>query len=182
MYIRNRLSFLQLKLAMKRFYYGPKAGISTDSLSYTQVRQISPDMILLFSREAQIYPKLPGLHVRLQEILLVRARDELFPATQKLNLLSKCSVPCLHRGSGVVIHIVRTLFKERQACLTRNCRFCNTDSEFEIVEIESKIALIVTRWINLDSGLTKENPLWRAHALDSGPMVTLEVRKHPATA
>jgi hypothetical protein len=180
-YIRNRLSFLQLKLAMRRFYYGPRAGISTDSLSYTQVRQISPDMTLLFSREAQIYPKLPGLHVRLQEILLVRARDELVPAIQNLNLLSKCSVACLH-GSRVVIPIVKTLCKGKKAFLTRNCRSCNTDSKIEIVEIESKIALIVTRWINLGPGLTKEDPLWRAHALDSGPMVNLKERRHPATA
>lgn len=33
-YMPNRLSFLQLKLAMRRFYYGPRAGISTDSDVY----------------------------------------------------------------------------------------------------------------------------------------------------
>lgn len=67
-----RLSFLQLKLAMRRCYYGPRAGISTDSLSYTQVRQFPPDMISLFSQEAEIYPKLPGLHLRIQDIVLVK--------------------------------------------------------------------------------------------------------------
>ena len=50
------LSFLQAKLAMRRFYYGPRSGISTDSLSYTQVHQypvqsVHPDTILLFLRK-----------------------------------------------------------------------------------------------------------------------------------
>lgn len=31
------LSYLQLKLAMKRFHFGAKYGITTESLSYTQI-------------------------------------------------------------------------------------------------------------------------------------------------
>ncbi|KAF3384694.1 hypothetical protein F1880_002085 [Penicillium rolfsii] len=66
------LSFLQLKLAMRRFYYGPRAGINTDSLSYTQIKQFSSGTISLFSQDAEIYPKLPGLHLRIQDITVTR--------------------------------------------------------------------------------------------------------------
>lgn len=66
-YSGSQLSFLQLKLAMRRFFHGPKFGISTDSLFYTQVchappRAVYPDTIALFSREAQVCPQHPGLY------------------------------------------------------------------------------------------------------------------------
>ncbi|KAJ5727837.1 hypothetical protein N7493_005657 [Penicillium malachiteum] len=58
---------------MRRFYYGPKAGLSTDSLSYTQARHCpknpGPVIISLFSWEAQICPSPPGLHFRMQDII-----------------------------------------------------------------------------------------------------------------
>lgn len=104
---------------MKRFYYGPGAGISTDSLSYTELRQVLPNTPLLFSIEAQICPKLPGLNVRMQEILPVRARGELDRALH--NFLSSCPVPCLHYGPGAVMCTVETLLKRQKARSTRHC-------------------------------------------------------------
>ncbi len=92
-YMLNQLSFLQLKLAMKQFYYSPRSGISTESLSYTQVRQFPPDVVSLFSMEAQIYPELPGLHVRMQDILIVSATpDELVISLHNFSGSSTCPV------------------------------------------------------------------------------------------
>lgn len=51
-YYRNHLAhhllFLQVKLAMKRFHWGPTSGVSTRSLGYTQVRHLPPHIISLF--------------------------------------------------------------------------------------------------------------------------------------
>jgi hypothetical protein len=79
-----RLLFIQIKLAMKRFHYGPRSGVSTDSLGYTQVRHfpewsVRPVTISLFSMEAQICPKPFGLYIRMQDILLVKTADDLIP-------------------------------------------------------------------------------------------------------
>ncbi|KAJ5835467.1 hypothetical protein N7447_001493 [Penicillium robsamsonii] len=62
--------FLHLQLAMRRFYYGEKFGISTESLSYTQVRahpgpSSCPEITSFFSTDAQICPKTPGLCLRI---------------------------------------------------------------------------------------------------------------------
>lgn len=79
---RNRLSFLQIKLAIRGYCYGSCSGISTDSLAYTQVRQYAhplasklkssyyQDSRMLFSIEAQVCPDPLGVHVRMQDIVL----------------------------------------------------------------------------------------------------------------
>lgn len=89
-----RLPSRQLKLAMKRFYHGPKFEISTDSLSFTQIRhhpqitpQTDPFMTYLFSIEARICPSTPGLFVRMKDILLLRSvKDLIYDA-------STCRIP-----------------------------------------------------------------------------------------
>lgn len=69
------LHFSHLQLAMRRFYYGPQCGISTDALSFTEVENdlFGGDRVsrptTLFSIEAQICPKPPSLHLRIQEII-----------------------------------------------------------------------------------------------------------------
>lgn len=158
-----RLSFLQLKLAMRRFYYGPRAGISTDSLSYTQIRQFPPDTISLFSQEAEIYPKLPGLHLRIQDIVLAKTRDTLVRVLHNISRPNPIRI-CTHYGPETVIRFVKSLLRRQVASLTHNCALCNTDSEIEIVGFDSQLALTMTRWTNLGPGLTQEDPLWKTHA------------------
>jgi hypothetical protein len=176
-----RLSFLQLKLAMRRFYYGPRAGISTNSLSYTQVRQFPPDMISLFSQEAEIYPKLPGLHLRIQDIVLVKTRDTLVRVLHNISRPNPVRI-CIHYGPETVIRFVKSLLRRQVASLTHNCGLCNTDSEIEIVGFDSQIALIVTRWSNLGPGLTQEDPLWKTHAYwPFGPRGRLDHPPHPTS-
>jgi hypothetical protein len=176
-----RLSFLQLKLAMRRFYYGPRAGISTDSLSYTQVRQFPSDIISLFSQEAEIYPRLPGLHLRIQDILLVKTRDTLVHALHNISRPNPVRL-CIHYGPETVIGFVKSLLRRRVDSLTHNCGSCNTDSEVEIVEFDSQIALIVTRWTNLGPGITRDDPLWKTHAYwPFGPRGRLDHPPHPTS-
>jgi len=40
---------------------------------------------------------------------------------------------------------------------------CNTESRLEIAVIDAKVALIMTRWVNLGPGLTSDDILWTAH-------------------
>ena len=47
--------FFYIQLAMRRFYYGPNFGTSTESLSYTEVQEYD-NSVTLFSLEAQICP------------------------------------------------------------------------------------------------------------------------------
>lgn len=56
---KYHFSFIHVQLAMRRFHYGPNAGISTDSLFYTQVHHTHsisrpPEQITLISIEATI--------------------------------------------------------------------------------------------------------------------------------
>jgi len=175
-----RLSFLQLKLAMRRFYYGPRAGISTDSLSCTQVTQCPPDMILLFSHEAEIYPKLPGLHLRIQDIVLAKTQDTLVRVLRNISKSNPVRI-CVHYGPPTIIWFVKSLLRRQVASLTHNCGSCNTDSDIKIVGCDSQIALIVTRWTNLGPGLTQEDPLWKTHAFPSGRRGRLDHPPHPTS-
>lgn len=162
-----RLSFLQVKLAMRRFCYGPKSGISTDSLSYTQVRQhptqsTHPDTISLFSTEAQICPKPLGLYVRMQDIVLVRTRDELMCDLRDWiwHTLEICILGVLSR---VITAVIESLHHGKNASLAKTCYGCNTYYQVELGESDSKTALIMTRWVSLGPGLTREDPLWKTH-------------------
>lgn len=61
-----KINFLHLQLAMEGFYLGPQFGISTEAICYTQVEHhlrpsASPEKITLFSIDAQICCKPPGL-------------------------------------------------------------------------------------------------------------------------
>lgn len=81
-HLKNRLYFLQVKLAMRRHCYGPYSGINPDSLVFTQVREYihpwqesQPSSIYrnnrnLFSIEAQVCSEPLGAHIRMQDIVL----------------------------------------------------------------------------------------------------------------
>lgn len=75
--------FTHLQLAMGRFCYGPQAGISTESLSYTEFqpyeyneRAFAPNEVSIFSIEAQICPNPPDLCLCTQEIARSPGRSE----------------------------------------------------------------------------------------------------------
>lgn len=68
--------FFHLLLAMRRFYLGPQFGISTEDISYTQVRlhpeeSASPSITSLFSIDAQICCEPPAVVLRIQEMMFV---------------------------------------------------------------------------------------------------------------
>ncbi|CAG8890065.1 unnamed protein product [Penicillium egyptiacum] len=182
-YSANHLSFLQLKIAMRRFYYGPRFGISTDSLSDTQVRHaIHADRISLFSTEAQICPEPLGLCIRMPDIMLVGTPNNLIysisaywgpqcrydpcPHTRAASSAGRLyplpcdphSDPCPHN-----LLVDPSSHDGEKASFAHTCHECNTDTQIEIIEFDSKIAVIMKRWVNLGPGLTKDDLLWRNH-------------------
>ncbi|CRL25341.1 Cyclin-like F-box [Penicillium camemberti] len=149
-YTANHLSFLQLKLAMRRFYYGPRSYQYRFSILYT----------------AQICPRHLGLCIRMHDIVLLRTRDELIfrPGRRSdSNPLYTLEV-CAHFGLlTITTPVVESLHDGEKASFAHTCYRCNTDSQIEIGEFESKITLVMTRWVNLGPCLTKEDLLWKTH-------------------
>lgn len=167
----NEFSFLHLKLAMRRFYYGPEAGISTDSLSHTQVTEgymvpYKDKIIWLFSQDAQICTKPLGLFLRLQDIVLFSEWRFLIQKASRWDPL----IFCQHRTvRHAITPVLRSLGTNETVSLDdkefhAHCSVCNTVCDIEFSDFESKKALIITRWVNLGPGLDEKDPLWKSHA------------------
>jgi hypothetical protein len=170
----QEMSFLHLKLAMRRFYYSPESGISTGSLSHTQVKEYPEgptrnEVIWLISREAQICTKPLGLYLRVQDILLFSEWRDLIdkPYASGFDPLVLC--PHDRNLRQDITPILRSHdTREKKGFLDRTkiwgfCEVCNTTCDIELCEIDSKKALVMTRWLNLGPGLDDEDPLWKSH-------------------
>ncbi|KAJ5930918.1 hypothetical protein N7466_006411 [Penicillium verhagenii] len=75
---------------------------------------------------------------------------------------------CAHTPdlTDLIISIVNTL-QGGSSSLNCTCEVCDTDAVVEIVPFDSKVALIITRWVNLGLGLTQNDILWRNHVYSS---------------
>lgn len=71
-----RLFHAHLQLAMKRFHWGPAAGISTDSLFTVEVTR-KTWTTTLFSLEAQICCQPAALQLRVQDIILFHSDQDI---------------------------------------------------------------------------------------------------------
>ncbi|CAI7640639.1 unnamed protein product [Penicillium bialowiezense] len=160
-YANKRFYWLHLHLAMQRFHLGDPFGISTASLSFTQVRITPtcspyPEMTSLLSIDTQICPEPPGLCVRKQHMMLVHESrpDLLLPwrhwetpyATPDVMFI------CSHLKDQQYPEILGPLMK-----------FANGDARIEARQVDSQLALVITAWINLGPGLTPDDPKWKIH-------------------
>lgn len=173
---KNRLSFHQVKLAMRRFRYGTEWGINNNSLSYTQVRcyshplqlqscsirKIYPDIPTLYSIQAQPCREPLGLYIRMQDILLFEAWEDsiIFPDLNPVRFYEICK----HISLTSMMFDLNNLRSSQEFQLTYTCPRCNTYCVFEILDQpSSKVALIMTRWVNLGRGVEADDPLWKIH-------------------
>jgi hypothetical protein len=94
----------------------------------------------------------------MQDIVLVKTRDYLtFPIATWLGPLPNFE-QCVHYHLLTLIRpVMESLHDGETASFAHTCHKCNTDSQIELVEFDSKIAAIMTRWLNLDPGLTKDD-------------------------
>ncbi|KAJ5730817.1 uncharacterized protein N7483_005325 [Penicillium malachiteum] len=169
---------------MRRFYYGPSAGISTDTLSHTQVRSYEEDdlddseSLRLFSVEAKIRPKPLGLYVRMQDIMMPLAEvdswEELHRLNDKYRHKGLSSIEslliCQHmRVSKVIrpwvdLNVLpgdQTVNKPEIWSSENRCDICNVDYHVKACVIDSHPTYIVTRCLNLGLGLTMDDPSWK---------------------
>jgi hypothetical protein len=172
----NRISFLQVKLAMRRYCYGPHFGINADSLAFTQVREYMhpwgnpkrPCLVYrpirtLFSIDAQVCPEPLGLHVRMQDMLLFDIwEDSNIEVDGKPYLLSLYEI-CNHTSFESKASDIRFVYRGKNTSFPYTCPRCNTVSLIEFHRIDSRVALVMTRWINLGPGINREDPLWKLH-------------------
>lgn len=192
-YCLQHISFLQVKLALRRFYYGPESGISTASLSYTQVQErywrrltfeawlryikrAKPhnnddarlrdhnQVLCLTSREAQICTKPLGLYFRVQDIILSSEWRELIDRTDPIYCDPLALCPH-HTNRRNIAHILKSPDEKEKgwAEIAGSCNICNTVYAIELCEHDSEEALIITKWFNLGPGLDMEDPLWTTH-------------------
>ncbi|KAJ5621975.1 hypothetical protein N7528_005207 [Penicillium herquei] len=181
---RNRLSYHQLKLAMRRFNYGATAGISTESLSYTQVllygshrlnpwdmtTYFVPPITTLFSIEGQICLEPLGLYIRMQDIMLLQTWDD-SKVDPKENPMRLYEI-CCHTALLSRQYDLDRLHDGEKPDFTYTCPRCQTECVIEIFEFNSQTALLMTRWMNLGLGLDHRDPLWSIHAWRSSKSLT----------
>ena len=157
-----------VQLAMKRHRHGPEHGISTDSLSYVEI-QISgkrkdPERVTtLMSVEAQISRKTTSLCLRIQQWAFLRTTD-----SEKLLASIDLVGICDHLNNSTICQLFRadlrprcTNIKSPLSTSVKKCRQCNTDFQIEIRTLgEEGLALVITKWLDLGSGLTPTDIKW----------------------
>lgn len=175
---RCRLSLHQVKLAMRRFH-SPNdvhTGISTQSLSYTQVLlydmpvfdpfddtwSYSSRIPTLFSIQAQICPNPLGLHIRMQDIMLLDKWDD--PRIEEENKPLTLYEICCHTTVPSKKSELDRVLNGKEPWLSYTCHQCATDCIIEAFDFDSRVAFVMTRWINLGTGVDHRDPLWNVHA------------------
>ena len=157
---------------MKRHFHGPKHGISTESLSFTEVQVFLKDeierVVTLLSVETRICSKPTSLCLRIQHWALVSStrRDMLLCKTKFVQICHHLST-----HSSEISRLVQSKLEPRrtevedptQTQLFR-CRCCNTNFQLEIKDLgDEGLALVITKWLDLGSGKTPTDSRWSGH-------------------
>ncbi|KAF3483820.1 uncharacterized protein GIQ15_03144 [Arthroderma uncinatum] len=157
-----RFIYFHVKLAMKRHYYGPEHGISTESLFFTEVHDNISNTTLL-SAEARICEG-PRLCMRFQTWAVAYAPDaEAFVAEPKF--LSVCEH--INMKGDVLPQMVKLAFGKLKsgtpvAPKTLTCESCYVDYQLEMKQVGSpdNFSLVITKWLDLGAGLTAMDKKW----------------------
>lgn len=181
-----RFHFTHLQLAMRRFYRGPKYGVSTDSLFYIEVitfpcrdtvsppqegsaskpeKTISPGtQTALTSFDARICPAAPSLCLRMQ-VWSVAKRQDVSALSPEKDLVGFCRHADLPSTSDHVRrHVSAYQSGSPEAAEYGKCIECITAWRIEVRDFGAQeVSLIMTRWIDLGPGLIPQDPRWRSH-------------------
>lgn len=163
-----------LQLAMKRYYHGPEHGVSTDSLQFTEVRTApGSSLTTLLSVEVRICNG-PNLCLRIQNwaVLDTNSIDRFLLNTK---FLSICCDIGMNSGDQYLPSLVRSAFKKLTNTHTQSedtgdpdiltCPVCETDYQLEMRRLNgNKLALVITKWLDIGAGLSPEDPKWRRHS------------------
>ncbi|CRL22141.1 unnamed protein product [Penicillium camemberti] len=172
------LYFLHVQLAMRRSFDSLKSGMTSEALAYTQVREYF-DSSTLASIEACVCsvdgtgsdPSLPSLCLRVQDMVLV-GLDEVYlidPSSAlpiNFNFLWICEhilyLYILNSITDLVKAHSESELKPTCSASSNCCEVCRTDYHIELHEFNSRdLALVITRWINLGTGQSPDDPQWK---------------------
>lgn len=164
-----RLSFAHVHLALKRHYHGPKHGIST--LAFTRVSRRNFEkgdgkrVTNLMSVEARISPNpAPTLCLRFQRWVVINTTDQL-----KLFRCAEDMLLCHHLLSALLDFLLESKMKNLHSESPGyqgvpgvfNCNSCNAVTQLEVKRFSrEESAMLVTRWIDLGSGITPPAVRW----------------------
>ena len=173
-----RISFHHLQLVMRRHYLGPGYGISTDDLSFVQVNEFGKSdprerRTLLFSMEARICTEPARLCLRVQKWTVLHT-NVLELAVERAKGVGVCFHHNAEEGefSQLIIsslneHLTRS--EGARDIMRRTCPRCKLDYQLEILDTDNdNLAIVITRWLDLGSGLTPLDQNWRFHTLGLG--------------
>ena len=164
-------NFHHLQLVMLRHYHGPSYGISTKQLSLMQVSELDElepgvRMTTLTSVEARVCPQPARLCLRIQTWAVMH--------TKVLDLAlerSKCLCVCRHlvaeedELSGLIessLDEYSTRSEKPREASQHMCHHCNFIFQLQVLDIVSNgLAIVITKWLDLGSGLTPMDPKWR---------------------
>lgn len=169
-------NFTHLQLAMKRYYLGPDHGVPTESLSYTEVRVFGEKQVTtLLSVEAQICSA-SNLCMRVQNWALVEATSSdhfvskigfiwicthLSVRDTNISRLIRSKLEAYYNSTDSAPHSTPEVFK---------CRTCDIDYQLEIGKCGGEgPALVITKWLDLGTGLIPNCDRWRNH-LGANPL------------
>lgn len=169
-----QFAFPHLQLAMERHDHGLKHGISTESLTFTEVWvphgiYNADSATRLLSVEARICSEPKCLYLRIQQWVL-------FTFTNRTVIYSipRIVTICRHLGtrSPEISQHIESQLESYDTGIDRQvgsdlltCRYCNTDIQIERKKFDDeRLALIVTKWLDLGSGLTLKDIRWTAHS------------------
>ena len=170
-----RLYFHHLQLVMRRHYLGPGYGISTDDLSFVRVNELGESELgdrrtTLLSVEARVCTEPARLSLHIQRWTVLHT-NVLELAVER----AKCVGVCIHHSAeeGEIFQLARSSLEEyltrsegSREPKRRGCDQCKFVYQLEILDTGSDgLAIVITKWLDLGSGLTPLDPKWRFHDL-----------------
>ena len=167
-------TFHHLRLAMLRHYLGPGYGTSTDELSFMQVDDFGggeqgEKITTLLSVDARVCAQPARLCLRLQTWAVLHTRDQGL-ALKK----SKCVCVCRHlmANNGEMFQLIGSSLDEYNTRAEKpqrpkflKCRSCKFVFQLEVLDtVSDGLAVVITKWLDLGSGLTPMDRKWRVFA------------------
>lgn len=70
---------------------------------------------------------------------------------------------CTHTSLESKAIDIESVYNGTRTSFSYTCPKCNTDSLIEFCRIDSRLALVMIRWINLGPGIHRDDPLWKIH-------------------
>ena len=162
-----QLTFPHVQLVMERHRNGPDHGISMSALSITEIRNIKRHKVwVLLNAEPRIIDN--ELFLRVQQWIIFDQDDK--PTFAKLCSPSICSHINKYAGTTTLdlLQCQTQHVGGRASCMTCSalyrCIDCALEFESDAIYLEDRrLAVIITKWLNVGNGDSPTNPSWRRH-------------------